>query len=116
MPEVMNAADVFVLSSISEGCPNAVLEACACGKPVVATDVGAANDIILNGETGLLVEPKDVKALQKALEQVLKSSKRTKMGDKALQRVRKYFTWDVIISKCEKVYYEALNRGDAQEK
>jgi glycosyltransferase involved in cell wall biosynthesis len=116
MPDVLNAADIFVLSSISEGCPNAVLEACACGKPVVATDVGAANDIILNGETGLLVEPRDVKALQEALEQFLKSSKRTKMGDKGLQRMRKYFTWDAIISKCEKVYCETLKRGLAQER
>ena len=108
MPAVMNAADIFVLSSISEGCPNAVLEACACAKPVVATNVGATRDIILNGETGLLVEPRNVNALQDGLEQVVNSLQRTKMGEKALQRVRKYFTWDVIISKCEKVYYETL--------
>ena len=112
MPEVMSAADIFVLSSISEGCPNAVLEACACAKPVVATNVGAAGDIVLNGETGLLVEPRNVNALQDGLERVLNSLQRTKMGDKALQRMRKYFTWDVIISKCEKVYSETLKDGD----
>ncbi|MDH5771010.1 MAG: glycosyltransferase family 4 protein [Candidatus Bathyarchaeota archaeon] len=114
MPRVMNAADIFVLSSISEGCPNAVLEACACGKLVVATNVGAANDIILNGETGLLVEPGDVNALQDALERVLSNLQNTKMGEKALQRVRKYFAWDAIISKCEKVYCETLRGGDAE--
>ena len=116
MPEVMNAADIFVLSSVSEGCPNAVLEACACAKPVVATNVGAASDIVLNGETGLLVEPRNVDALQDALERFLNSLQRTEMGEKALQRVREYFTWDAIISKCEKVYCETLRGGDAREK
>jgi len=115
MPEVMNAADIFVLSSLGEGCPNAVLEACACAKPVVATNVGAAGDMILNGETGLLVEPGNVNALQNALERVLDSLHSTKMGEKALQRVRKYFTWDMIISKYEKVCYETLKDKDIRE-
>ena len=116
MPDVMNAADIFVLSSLSEGCPNAVLEACACGKPVISTNVGAAGDIILNGETGLLVESGDVCALKDALDRVLSSLHSTKMGEKALQRVRKYFTWDVIMSKLEKVYSEALKAEMAKRK
>jgi glycosyltransferase involved in cell wall biosynthesis len=116
MPDVMNAADIFVLSSLSEGCPNAVLEACACAKPVISTNVGAAGDIILNGETGLLVESGDVCALKDALERVLSSLHSTKMGEKALQRVRKYFTWDVIMSKLEKVYSEALKAEMAKRK
>jgi glycosyltransferase involved in cell wall biosynthesis len=116
MPDVMNAADIFVLSSLSEGCPNAVLEACACAKPVIATNVGAASDIIFDGETGLLVESRDVNALKDALERVLSSLHSRKMGEKALRRVRKYFTWDVIISKFEKVYYETMKAEMPQEK
>jgi len=112
MPTIMNAADIFVLSSLSEGCPNAVLEACACGKPVVATNVGAASDIILNGETGLLVEPRNVEALKDALERIINSRHKMKMGEKAMRRVRKHFTWDAIISKCEKAYHSTLKSGN----
>ena len=109
MPDIMNAADVFVLSSISEGFPNTVLEASACAKPIVSTKVGGARNIILDGETGLLVEPGDVENLCSALERVLADLHRTMMGDKALRRVRKYFTWDFVVSKWEKVYSEVLD-------
>jgi len=109
MPDILNAADVFVLSSISEGFPNTVLEACACGKAVISTRVGAASDIILDGETGLLVEPGDVDGLRDALMRVLTNLHQTSIGEKALQRVTKYFTWDSVISKCENTYSEVLN-------
>jgi len=108
MPDVINAADVFVLSSISEGFPNAVLEASACAKPVVSTRVGGAEDIIMNGETGLLVEPGSVENLCHALEKVLAGLPQATMGDKALRRVREHFTWDFIVSKWEKVYSQVL--------
>jgi len=109
MPDVMNAADIFVLSSTSEGFPNAVLEASACAKPVISTRVGGASDIILNGETGVLVEPGDVEELCGALEEVLADLHQTMMGDKALRRVRKYFSWDSVIPKWERMYSEVMN-------
>ena len=106
MEDVMNAADIFVLSSISEGCPNAVIEAGACAKPVVATCVGAAPDIIVDGETGLLVQPRSVDSLCEGLQKILTSQDANEMGKKALERVRKLFSWSTIASQWEKLYLE----------
>ena len=63
MPEVFSAFDVFVLSSHDEGMSNAILEAMAMEKPVVATDVGGTGEVVRHGHSGLLVPPKDPHAL-----------------------------------------------------
>ncbi len=111
MEDVMNAADIFVLSSISEGCPNAVIEAGACAKPVVATCVGAAPDIIVDGETGLLVKPRSVDGLCEGLQKILASQYTGEMGKKALERIKEFFSWSTIASQWEKVYLEVLDQA-----
>ena len=58
MPEILPAFDVFVLPSRYEGLPTAVVEAMVCGIPVVATAVNAVADVVVPGETGLLVPPR----------------------------------------------------------
>ena len=108
MENVMNAADIFVLSSISEGCPNAVIEAGACAKPVVASDVGAVRDIVVNGVTGLIVQPRNVKDLHNAIREIATRLDKIQMGKKAMQFVTKRFAWETIASKYEKVYLETL--------
>jgi glycosyltransferase involved in cell wall biosynthesis/protein-tyrosine-phosphatase len=64
--DLMAAFDVFVLPSLSEGSPMALLEAMALGRPIVATKVGGVPEIVLDGETGLLVEPRNEQALARA--------------------------------------------------
>lgn len=64
------AADVFTLPSYSEGCPNAVLEALSCGRPVVATDVGAIPDLV-NSSCGVLVPVGQVEPLEQGLNRAL---------------------------------------------
>jgi len=66
----MRAADVFCLPSYSEGCPNVVVEALACGRPVVATNVGGIPELV-NQASGLLVPPRDAAALRAALDSAL---------------------------------------------
>ncbi len=62
-----NAADVFSLLSLKEGCPNAVLEAFACGVPVVLNDIPAFNELLVSGDLGIKVDAKDSKALADGL-------------------------------------------------
>jgi glycosyltransferase involved in cell wall biosynthesis len=71
VPFFLNAADVGVLASHREGCPNAVLESLASGRPVVATDVGAVPDLVRDGTDGRVTPPRDIEALAQALRDVL---------------------------------------------
>lgn len=67
----MSAADVFCLPSLREGCPNVILEALACGTPVVAADVGMVRELVPTPEFGLIVRAGDTNLLASALEQSL---------------------------------------------
>jgi glycosyltransferase involved in cell wall biosynthesis len=66
----MRAADVFCLPSYSEGCPNVVVEALACGRPVVATKVGGIPELV-NETCGMLIPPRNAGELAKALDRAL---------------------------------------------
>ena len=86
------AADVGLLASYREGCPNAVLESLACGRPVVATDVGAVPDLIEPGRNGAIVPVRDAEALTAALSEVLD---RTWDAD-AIRRSPAVRSWDAV--------------------
>ena len=71
IPRYMAASDVFVLPSISEGLAVVILEAMACGVPVIGTKIGGISDVVINEYNGLLVEPRDVQSLADAIIRVL---------------------------------------------
>jgi len=89
IPELLAAADALVLSSAWESSPNAVLEAMAAAKLVVATDVGGVSDLIEDGRTGFLVEARDPVALARAMDSAMKldSATRSAIGAAARKRV-----------------------------
>ncbi|WP_323816585.1 glycosyltransferase family 4 protein [Cellvibrio sp. NN19] len=68
----INSLNVFVLSSLHDGFPNTLLEACACGVPIVATNVGGMKDVMKDGENCLLVKAGDAKAMSHAISRILR--------------------------------------------
>lgn len=89
----VDAADVFVLSSLSEGMPMSVLEAMAAGRPVVASSVGGVPEAVVDGVTGLLVAPADPEALAGALEHLVADvDLRRRLGDAGRARALESFS------------------------
>ena len=88
VPALLAGCDVFCLPSFAEGLPLVVLEAMAHGKPVVATSVGGTAELVVDGETGILVPPGDADALAAALKALLSDSERSRaLGGAGRQRV-----------------------------
>jgi glycosyltransferase involved in cell wall biosynthesis len=87
----LQSADVFVLPSRFESMSYTLLEAMACGLPSIATDVGGNRDLVADGITGLLIPPKDAKALGDAMRRLAKSGAlRSRMGESARLRAREF--------------------------
>jgi glycosyltransferase involved in cell wall biosynthesis len=117
MPEVLAALDLFVLSSHDEGMSNAVLEAMAMEKPVVATDVGGTPEAVQAGRTGLLVPAKDPTALAHAIVQLLTTPARARaaMGERARAAVVERFSARAMVRQMEDLYARLLHaRGRVQ--
>lgn len=102
---VMNSIEVFVLPSLWEGLGLVLLEAMAAGKPIVASRVSAIPEIVIDGETGVLIPPKNPKALADAIISMLRDPERSReMGRKGQERLVREFSVDKMVSETEKVY------------
>ncbi|MDA8087543.1 MAG: glycosyltransferase, partial [Nitrospiraceae bacterium] len=110
IPDALNAADIFVLPSYHEGLPNAVLEAMACGLPVVATRAGGIPEAVEDGKSGILVPVGDHRQLANAIEYLLMNDSAAKrMGSRGRQIVETRFTWQVNSEKMSKLYREVMD-------
>jgi sugar transferase (PEP-CTERM/EpsH1 system associated) len=110
VPNILKALDVFVCSSESEGMSNTILEAMASGIPVVATAVGGNAELVVHGETGLLVAWNDPNILASAVVKLLANQGvRRKMGEIGRQRVEECFSLDTMTRNYAKFYVEMFS-------
>jgi glycosyltransferase involved in cell wall biosynthesis len=106
---VLAAMDVFVLPSRAEGMSNALMEAMAGARPVVATAVGGNTEVVTDGETGLLVPPADPAAIARAVDGLLRDPERaSRLGAAARQFVTRHFGARARVAELERLYEERL--------
>ena len=111
IPELLAAADVFVLPSRWEGLPMVILEAMAAGKLIIATTVGGIPEVIEDGKTGLLVRAEDVESLRNVLESVVADvSLREKLGVAAKNRVKQLFSIETRMRQLISIYNDILQQ------
>jgi len=110
IPEILAAIDIFVLTSSSrEGLGISILEAMAAEKPVVATAIGGIPEVVIDGETGILVPPKNTDDIAGAIIELLKNpGKANTMGQKGAQRVKEKFTTQHMLVDIEELYESSL--------
>jgi len=113
MPSVYAQSNLVVLPSWGEGIPTVLLEAGACGRAVVATDVPGCRDVIEEGFNGRLVAVDDVKGLAEAIEWMISNpAERQRMGQNARRRVVERFSDRVIHRQTWNVYWKVLKERD----
>ena len=107
MPEVLGSSHIVCLPSYREGLPKALLEAAACGRPIVATDVPGCREIVIDGSNGLLVPPRDAPALAAAIVRLLAQAKlRAEMGRRGRELVELEFSEEIVVAQTLAVYRE----------
>jgi len=90
-----------------EGMPYALLEAMACGRPVIASNIPGIKDVITNEENGILIPTRDPVALANAILRLMEDhSLRLRLGKNARQLMIENYDWRIIAEKMEKVYNE----------
>lgn len=106
IPYWMNAADIFILPTLSDGRPNTVIEAMACGVPTITTNVPGPSEVVENNKTGLLINSRSAKDIEKSIIKLLENSKlREKYAKAAANWIKtKGWTWEACADKYLSIY------------
>ncbi len=111
VPALLSISDLFALPSVSEGMPISILEAMALSKTVVATSVGGVPELVIPGETGMLVKKGDSKAMANAIITLLKDKEfRLKLGRTCKEHHQKYYSTESMVVATEAVYLDLLEK------
>ncbi|MBN8598669.1 MAG: glycosyltransferase family 4 protein [Planctomycetes bacterium] len=109
VPEMMRAMDVLAHPSYREGLPRTVPQALLCGVPVIAYDVDGTREICLDGQTGYLLQPRDLEGLRNAVKRMYDApDDRTRMANTGRELCRVRFSAETMVAELEKVYARAL--------
>jgi glycosyltransferase involved in cell wall biosynthesis len=109
VPQLLQAADIFLLTSISEGIPLTLIEAMATGLPCVATRVGGVPEVVIHGQTGLLTESGNVTELVGYLRQLaVDEQMRDRLGHNGYRRAHQRFDARVMHASYEKLYCQSI--------
>lgn len=110
VPDLVSAADMLVVASTSEGCPIVILEAMAAGCPTVCTRVGGSPELVENGRTGFVVEPRQPDQLARAVLHLAdQPGERIEMGRRARHLAFERFTIERMVRDFESVYMDLLS-------
>lgn len=110
VPVYDNMLSVSVSVSNSESFGVAIIEASACGKPVIVSDVGGLPEVVENGVTGIVVPARDHEKTAKAIEKLVLDEKlRKKMGEAGRKRVAKFYDWNKNVEQMIEIYENILN-------
>ena len=105
-----NACDVLVLPSRAEGMGMVLMEAMACGKPVIGTGVGGIPNVVTEGENGFLVDPDDPSGLAGAIAQILDDTALARrLGEHGMRQVKASYSWERIADTTTELYRSALS-------
>lgn len=109
VPELLRDSDVLICPSIADASPTVLMQAMACGVPIVATNVGGIPEVLDYGRYGLLVSPNNPKELCEALVKLHKSPELAeKLGKRGRLEVERNYDWEVIARRVLEVYQECL--------
>jgi glycosyltransferase involved in cell wall biosynthesis len=106
--QLYNAADVFVLPSLQDNLPNTVMEAFACGTPVVAFSTGGVPEMVKHKQNGFLAESKNALNLSTGIYETLFISDLEQMGKNAREKVLKEFNADIIAKQYAELYERVI--------
>lgn len=116
VPEIISCSDLFVLPSVNEGFGVVLLEAMAMRCPIVATNVGGVPEVVLDGETGILVPPGDPAQLAEAIIRLVRDrALAARMAECGYQRLNTCFDIKETVSKTERLYKELLEGGRGKQ-
>lgn len=109
VPELLQIIDIFVLPSLYEGMSNAIMEAMASGKPIIATDIPENRELIQNNSSGILIPPENSKALTDAIELIISDKiLKVSLEKKARKTAEEKFDINGILEKIKTLYLSQL--------
>ncbi len=111
IPNFLQSIDIFVMTSLYEGLPNALMEAMAVELPVVASDIGGNNELVIDGETGFLCPSDDARAFAESVIGLINNEDEAKqMGENGKKRILSEFGVEKMITETENIYMKLLEQ------